>query len=199
MITKYTTLLFDADGTIFDYEKAENDALMASFRHFTKTFADEDIVSGYRLINNELWRQFESGMISISDLRTERFSRLFASLELKLDPQAFGEVYVKYLGECSDLLDDAQNLLDKLYGEFTMALITNGIAEVQKRRISLAGLNKYFPMVVISEEVGSPKPDPIFFEETLTRLNNPPREEILIIGDSLTSDIAGGNLSGISV
>jgi HAD superfamily hydrolase (TIGR01549 family) len=78
-----------------------------------------------------------------------------------------------------------------------MALVTNGIAVVQRRRIKKAGLDRYFRLIVISEEIGYPKPDPLFFDITLKKLDNPDKDEVLIIGDSLTSDIAGGNLSGI--
>lgn len=197
MKKEYRTLLFDADGTLFDYEKAERYALLKSFSHFSVSLNDDDTVAGYRLINHELWQKFEGGMISLPELRTERFSRLFASLELTLDPYDFGEVYIHYLGESSDLLPGTLSLLNRLKETYELALITNGLADVQYRRIQAAGLNAFFPVIVISEEIGFPKPDPKFFEITLNRLNNPPKEEVLIIGDSLTSDIAGGNLSGI--
>jgi len=136
-------------------------------------------------------------MISLPELRAERFARLFKSLGLVLDPHKFGEIYILKLGKCSHLLPSALELLEKLAGKYRMALITNGIAVVQKQRIEKAGLGKYFAEIVISEEVGYPKPDPLFFDITLKKLANPPKDEILIIGDSLTSDIAGGNLSGI--
>ncbi len=197
MNTEYNILLFDADGTLFDYETAERTALLNSFKHFSVNCEEDRIVKGYRLINNELWQKFESGMISLPALRTERFARLFASLGLELDPHKFGKIYIEQLGECSQLLPDALTLLKKLYGNHTLALITNGIAEVQHRRIKASGLDKFFPVVVISEEIGYPKPEPYFFDITLKRLNKPPKEEVLIIGDSLTSDIAGGNMSEI--
>ena len=197
MRNKYTTLLFDADGTLFDYDRAEREALLNTFKHFSVPHDEDEIVTGYRLINNELWRQFESGMISLPELRAERFARLFKSLGLDLDPHKFGEIYILKLGECSVLLPTAIELLEELKGKYRMALVTNGIAVVQRRRIKKAGLDRYFRLIVISEEIGYPKPDPLFFDITLKKLDNPDKDEVLIIGDSLTSDIAGGNLSGI--
>lgn len=197
MRKKYTTLLFDADGTLFDYKKTERNALVKSFNHFSIKLSEDDFISKYRLINNQLWQDFESGKISLPELRTVRFTRLFESLSLPIDPFAFGKIYILYLGEGDEMLPDTSAVLEKINGKYTMALITNGIAEVQHRRIKSSGLDKYFPYIFISEEIGSPKPETRFFDITMRKLSNPSREETLIIGDSLTSDIAGGNLSGI--
>ncbi|MBW6516155.1 MAG: YjjG family noncanonical pyrimidine nucleotidase [Candidatus Cloacimonetes bacterium] len=197
MKQNYSTLLFDADGTLFNYEDSERQALLKTFEHFSIIRDEEDVITGYRLINHELWKKFESGIISLPALRTERFSRLFDSLELQFDPHEFGEIYVQYLGEGKKLLPDAWEIVEKLSASFDLALITNGIAEVQHRRLKASGLIKFFPVVVISEEIGFPKPDPMFFKIALQKLDNLPKENLLIIGDSLTSDIAGGNLSGI--
>lgn len=197
MIKSYHTLLFDADGTLFNYEVAERNALLRTFAHFAVRGDETDLIGGYRLINHELWRKFESGIISLPELRARRFALLFDSIELPLDPHQFGQKYVQHLGEETEMLPGALELLKSLYGHYRLALITNGLSEVQHRRLASSGLDQFFPVVVISEEIGYPKPDPRFFEITLQRMQNPPKENILIIGDSLSSDIAGGNLSGI--
>jgi len=186
-------LLFDADGTLFDYTAAEKSALTQTFRHFGHSDDVEELISGYKIINNDLWKAFEIGIITLKDLRVKRFIKLIKDFDLNADPEKFAKQYVHFLSQCAFLLPETMSVLKELEGKYRLALITNGIAEVQKSRLKISGLDHFFPEVIISEEAGRPKPEQKFFDYTFQRLGFPQKEDCLVIGDSLTSDIAGGN------
>lgn len=187
----YRWLLFDADGTLFDYDRAESTALEAAWRE-TGAAAPAELVASYRRINGELWQAYEAGAISQRALQVERFVRLANELEQPLDAGLLSRRYLDHLGRQTVLLDGARELLDELHGVFELALITNGIPEVQRPRIEGAGFDRLFPVVVISGEVGAAKPAPEIFDVALARMGGPPREAVLLVGDSLSSDIRGG-------
>ncbi len=191
----YRWLLFDADGTLFDYEAAEHQALTATLADYGLD-AGPEVLATYQEANARLWRDFEQGLTTPDRIKTERFARLFEALGLAgpaLDPVQVGEAYLDHLGTCSQLLPDAPTLLDALVGKVRLALITNGLTRVQRARLAHSGLNTYFEAVVISEEEGVAKPEPGIFDVIFGRMGHPHRSEVLMVGDSLTSDIRGAN------
>jgi YjjG family noncanonical pyrimidine nucleotidase len=192
----YKWLLFDADGTLFDYDAAEFNALKLSFASFNLPFAEDHLVL-YRQFNKGLWERFEQGEITIPRLKTERFKLLLAELGIKMDSHLFSSTYLNHLSMRPDLIEGAKELVQYLYGRFSLVLITNGIKEVQRSRLNLSPINDYFYDIIISDEVGSAKPDKRIFEIAHDRMNSPEKDSILIIGDNLVSDIKGGNEFGI--
>jgi 2-haloacid dehalogenase len=189
---KYQWLLFDADGTLFDYNRAEAAALKKAFESFGFNF-EPDYAPAYHRINAQIWCEFERGEVTQADLRAKRFALLSEALEIEFDPAAFSRSYLKYLGEGHYLLDDAQDVLEALYGKVGLLLITNGLKEVQRSRLARSVISHYFSDVIISEEVGAAKPDERIFEAAFQKMGHPKKEAVLMIGDSLTSDICGGN------
>lgn len=192
----YRWLLFDADGTLFDYDLAEAKALEGAFRDFDLLF-DEHVAENYRVINHQIWIDFEKGLVSAEALRVLRFERLFASLHITAAAGLFSERYLFHLSQSSDLMDQAEEVLRNLLDSYHMAIITNGLKEVQRSRLARSTIKDCFRGLFISEEMGIAKPDPNFFKIALDRIGDPPREQVLVIGDSLTSDIQGGNNAGI--
>lgn len=193
---KYKWLLVDADGTLFDYDEAEREALRRTFEQFGHAF-QEQYIEDYRHINGQIWLDFEQGEIEQERLKIERFERLFEAIGVELDAQAFSARYLKNLGMGVDLIQGAREALQALGGEVRMMLITNGLADVQRSRIALSKLDEHFVDVVISEEVGASKPDATIFDVAFERMGHPEKEEVLIVGDSLTSDMRGGSDYGI--
>jgi 2-haloacid dehalogenase len=195
-VAKYAWLLLDADGTLFDYDAAERAALAATFRDFDLSFGatHSDL---YRRINGEIWRAFELGQIAVETLRTERFRRLFQAIGADVDPVPFSEQYLVRLGERADLVDGAAEVVRHLHGRVGMALITNGLKNVQRARLRRSGLAPYLSAVLISEEVGAAKPDARIFCQAFAAIGHPPKDAVMIVGDSLTSDMRGGLDYGI--
>lgn len=199
---RYKWLLFDADGTLFDYDRAEASALERAFVQAGYPF-EPDYAAVYRRINQRIWLEFEQGQVSQQRLRTKRFEQLFDSLEIQADPGTFSTQYLAYLAEGDFLIDGAEDVVRALYRRAGLMIITNGLKEVQRSRLGRSSIGRYFAGVVISEEAGAAKPDEKIFDvafqrmAAFQRMGSPRKEEVLIVGDSLTSDIKGGNNYGI--
>ena len=192
----YQWLLFDADNTLFDYDKAESFALR-------KTFIDYQLVlqssysAQYREINARIWHEYELGRITQDALRTERFRRLFASLGIKTDTNAFSEHYLQNLAQGSFLIDGAEALIKQLHADYRLAILTNGIGDVQHPRFNNSTIAGYIETLVVSGDLGVAKPDPAIFDVAFRRMGDPAKKAVLIIGDSLSSDMQGGINYGI--
>jgi 2-haloacid dehalogenase len=192
----YTTLLFDADGTLFDYNRAETWALTETFAQYGLRF-EPAYGQTYRQVNDPLWEAFEQGQVTQDRLKVLRFERLFEALGFDVDAGAFSASYSRQLGLATFLIDGAHDLLVDLSGRHRMLLLTNGLTDVQRPRFNASTIGRFFEDWVISEEVGVAKPDPRIFDIAFERLGDPEKREVLIIGDSLTSDMAGGVAYGI--
>jgi YjjG family noncanonical pyrimidine nucleotidase len=188
--------LFDADGTLFDFQHAEAIALKNTPLQM-RILPPANYASAYHQINNTLWKDFEAGNLSAQAVRAKRFRLLFEELSLVGDSHAFSEAFLQNLIEASTFLKGAELLLARLRSRFKLALLTNGFADVQHARIARLGLDDLFDPVIISEEVGVAKPDPAIFDIALERMGHPDRTCVLMIGDSLSSDIRGGSNAGI--
>lgn len=193
---KYKWLLFDADGTLFDFDKVEERALLNTFAALGHE-CDPRCAQIYRQIDRDIWIDFENGKISQERLRTRRFELLFEAIGIECDPIEFSRKYLAHLATGSDLIDGAEDVVKALHGRVGLLLITNGLTDVQRPRFARSSVLPYFSDVVISEEVGAAKPDPKIFDIAFARMGFPNKEDVLIVGDSLTSDIRGGNLYGI--
>jgi 2-haloacid dehalogenase len=188
---RYTTLLFDLDYTLIDGHASE----AAAFEYtLSRAGADSpaDYLTPYVEINTALWAAVEGGEITPNDVRTERFAQLIAATDLEADPQAMGDDFVYGMGANGDLYPGTIETLDSLARVATLALVTNGIGEVQRARLARLDLDKYFDAIVISGEVGVAKPGPEIYDLTFEKLGHPDKATTLMIGDSLSSDMAGG-------
>lgn len=195
-MAKYSWLIFDADGTLFDYDLSESRALRAAFESLGLE-ADKVACHLYREINSLLWKEFEKGRVSSAELRVLRFEKLLLKLGSGVSPEALSGRYLQKLGDEAHLLRGAREVLLQLAPHFGLVLATNGIADVQRNRIAISGIGEVFQEIVISDEIGVAKPHPAYFEELFSRIGNPEPGETLIIGDNLSSDIAGGLAFGI--
>ena len=192
----YTHLFFDADGTLFDFNTSEKKALEKAVRALCGTW-DDAFVQLYHQANKAAWKELEKKLITLDRLKVLRFERFLEQVDLKLDPAEISRVYTGFLAQSDDLYPNALEILEKLYKKYSLVLVTNGITDVQRGRVRATDTEKYFKAIVISEEVGVAKPDPTFFRIASERSGNPAKEKILMIGDSMTSDIPGAMNFGI--
>lgn len=196
---KYTTLLFDADGTLYDFEKAEIIALTNLYRKSEITCSFKKFRGVYERENKKLWKALEKGSVTADQVKVERFSETLKALDIHgFDGYEMSRLFMEELADCQFLLPGAEELIKKLYRKYDLYIITNGLWDVQKKRIGESLIyKKYFKDMIVSEKVGSAKPDRAIFEEACRIAGNPPINKILMIGDSLTSDIRGGDLFGM--
>jgi 2-haloacid dehalogenase len=192
----YTTLLFDLDHTLFDSDAAEAAAFDDTLR-LVGAADPSAYFDTFSAINVDLWAKVESGELSPNDVRHLRFQQLIAVTDLEADAAEMGDRYVWGMGSNGDLYPGTREVMDSLDGSVTLALITNGIGEVQRMRIDRLGIDHYFDAVVISGEVGGAKPGTDIFDIVFEQLGGPDKETALIIGDNLGSDIQGGINYGI--
>lgn len=192
----YPWLWFDADGTLFDYNSAEADALKITFDSLKLRFED-GYLDVYRQINHQLWQDLEQQKITPAALRFRRFELLQEALHLNGSPEQMGSIYMEQLAICAALMEGAVDVMQSLHGKSRLVIVTNGLQAVQRSRFAHSVIKDFITDIVISEEIGVAKPHTRFFEIAAARLGNPDKKEVLIIGDSLTSDIQGGVNYGI--
>lgn len=189
---KYTHLLFDVDNTLLDFDRAEHDAMVDSLAAFGFP-TDEGIVQTYSRINDAHWKMLERGEMDRKTLLWHRFAVLGEECGLvPMDAHAFCATYIEKLSQKSYPMDGAVEVCAALAERYTMAVITNGNAVVQRGRFDPSPLRRYFSHCFVSETVGVNKPAAAFFEAVCREMPTLTPARTLVIGDSLTSDIAGG-------
>jgi 2-haloacid dehalogenase len=192
----YRWLLLDADGTLLDFAGPERLALVAAPRDLGVS-VPKNFVATYHEVNDSLWRSFEAGALQAHDVRTLRFRRVVERLNLDVDPDRLSEAFLRHVVDESTFLDGAKTLLQKLSDGIGLLLLTNGFADVQRARLKRLQIADMFDHILISEEVNAAKPGRAIFEIAFQRMGLPRKEEVLMVGDSLRSDIRGGSEFGI--
>lgn len=196
-MARVEVILFDADGTLFDFQRAERQALAQTMTRFDLEYDDARHPALYTTINRDAWRRLEQGTLTAATLKVERFRRFLASCEVAVGPEAFSGEYLRQLATASHLLDGAEALLAAIRPRVRLGIVTNGLAEVQRPRLARSAIGPLFDTVVVSEEIGIAKPDARIFEHALRQLRHDDRGTVLMVGDSLESDIQGGLNAGL--
>lgn len=193
---KYQTLLFDIDDTLLDFAAAEKVALRLLFEDQNMTLTAE-IEADYRSINQGLWRAFEEGKIDRNEVLYTRHALLFKKYGHEVDGVLFEKKYRSYLEEGHQLIQGAFDLISVLQDQYDLYIVTNGVSQTQHKRLRASGLHPLFKDIFVSEDTGFQKPMKEYFDYVFARIPNFTAEQSLIIGDSLTADIYGGQLAGL--
>lgn len=195
-------IFFDLDHTIWDFDKNAEETLNELYNTYK---LDElglksctDFITTYTENNHKLWADYHLGKITKDFLRAERFNKTFIQLGIHPDvvPHQFEDDYVSISPTKTNLFEGAENVLSYLQQKYTLHIISNGFKETTLTKMDLSGLNPYFSNVIISEDVGVNKPNPIIFEYALDKAKAFKAESIMI-GDSLEADIYGALNFGI--
>lgn len=189
-------VLLDIDDTILDFKACERNAIIKTMEEYGIT-PSEELIDKYAVINKRLWEKFEKKEISKPELLKVRFVEFFGPLGIKEDGGIINTKYLDYLSNEVFFVENAVELCTYLHKHCKVYVITNAVKRVQTNRLKMANLNQYFDEVFISEEVGFQKPDVRFFEYVYEKIGRPDKDDIIILGDSKTSDIMGGINFGI--
>lgn len=193
---KYEVLLLDADGTLLDFDKAEEESFKEVLKKYG--FAPEPaLVEEYHRINQACWEALEDGRMERAAVLTGRFERFFGGHGLTVKGQEAEDFYRALLGRSFYLIDGALELCGYLKERYDLYIVTNGVADTQRIRLRESGLEPYFKDIFISEDAGSQKPQKAFFDYCFARIPDADPEKMLLIGDSLTSDMRGGAAAGV--
>ena len=196
MFVRYDVFLFDLDDTLFDFGETEKRAFTHSFESNGFPNGLRDYRESYNTISKFLWDDLEQGRITLMELKTERFKRLFMQPAFDIDAEVFGQTYLDNLGKEVHIIDGVTEMLSSLTGS-KLAILTNGFKDVQLARIGGSVLKNSFEAIITSEEAGYQKPHAEIFDYTFNKLQLTDKSRVLMIGDSLSSDIQGGNNFGI--
>ena len=193
----YKFLLFDLDHTLLDFDTAEDIALT----QFLEEQGVTDIQSYkdyYIPMNKGLWRDLEQGKITKPELVNTRFSRLFAHFGIEKDGTELAILYHQHIAQQGQTYAGASELLDSLTAaDYEIYGATNGITAIQTGRMAHSDIAPYFNHVFISEQMGTQKPEALFYEKIAEQIPDFDLSQALMIGDSLTADIAGANNAGL--
>ena len=197
---KYSVILWDIDGTILNFLAAEKAAIQRGFQEFNIGECTDEMLADYSQINKKYWEMLERKEASKQEILYGRFYEFFDKYGIdKSIADDFQPWYQLALGDTIVFENGALSLLKELKGKVKQYAVTNGTKVAQTKKLSKSGLDKIFDDVFISEDIGVEKPSVDFFVKVFqkTELTETEKKKILIVGDSLTSDIKGGNNIGI--
>ena len=191
-------ILWDVDGTLLDFKKAEYVAIKKCFEIFNLGECTDEMIARYSAINKKYWEKLERKEITKPEVLVNRFVDFFATENIETDcAKDFNKEYQVQLGETICFCDNSYELMKGLKGKVKQYAVTNGTKLAQDRKLSKSGLVDLFDGIFISEVVGCEKPGIEFFEHVWEQIGFYEKDEVMIVGDSLTSDIQGGNNAGI--
>lgn len=195
-IMKYTTLLFDVDNTLLDFDANEEESFRSMMLELGETYTDEWYQT-YKRINTRLWKRMEKKELSIEEVVNNRFAIFMRHYGREVDGQQWEKVYRRYLNRGIQQIPHVHQVLSELKKSYRLYVITNGMEETQEFRMEHSGLNQYFLDYFISERIGANKPSKEYFDYVKAHIADFQASDTLVIGDSLTSDIKGGNDAGM--
>lgn len=189
-------IFLDLDDTLLDFKAAERNAVAQTLTQVGVAVNDH-VLRRYSELNESQWKRMERGEITVDQVKTHRYELLFEELGVVADAAQTTKIYEGFLAAQHPELPGARAMLDALFGRYRLYLASNGTARVQHQRLDESGLRRYFDKVFLSQELGANKPSPAFFEKSFALIDGFQKDESVIFGDSLTSDILGGLRAGL--
>ena len=193
---RYKQIIFDVDDTIIDFAATEDFALHSLFNAHHWPLSAE-LQRQYHSYNQGLWRRLEQGELTYEELSEMTFHDFILDhFGIEIDGKKAMDEYRSYFGEAHQLLPGVEDTLifAKKQG-YKLTVLSNGEKFMQNHRLELAGVKKYFDLIVTSEEAHYSKPNPHAFDYFFSRTEIGPGETVFF-GDGLQSDILGAEKYG---
>ncbi len=192
----YTHILFDLDDTLMDFQKSQYNGFKYVLSQYNIPFTSQ-YYSCYVKINHELWRLFNMGEILKKEIENNRFTYFFKSIGKNINGEQANVIYQSYLETQTWLVPHAYDVCEDLYQSYNLYIVTNGVGHTQLNRFNLSEIKKFFNGIFISEKIGYAKPNIMFFDSVCREIGYTDKQKILLVGDSIDSDIRGANNFGI--
>lgn len=188
-------VLIDIDDTIFDFDKCSKNAFKKTLKKLDLSYKEKDFLY-FNEVNDILWNKQKLGKININEVFIERSIMLSKYFELDIEKEIFNDLFVEFLYDEIEMVDEIEDLLSYLSNKYQIYAASNGIYDMQINRLKKSNLDKYFKYIFVSDKMGYEKPDKRFFEKimNITKYSN---KYLIMIGDSIKSDIIGAKNSGI--
>ncbi|VYS74714.1 Putative HAD-hydrolase YfnB [Anaerococcus vaginalis] len=188
-------VLIDIDDTIFDFEKCSKNSFLKTLEKFNLKFKEEDF-SYFNKVNDILWTKQKLGEINIKEVFIKRDYLMGKYFNIDIEKGLFNDLFVKFLYDEIEMVDGIEDLLLYLSDKYKIFTASNGIFKMQENRLKKSNLDKYFDKIFVSDKIGYEKPDKKFFQKImdLTKFSN---DDLIMIGDSIKSDIIGAKNSKI--
>ena len=189
-------VLIDIDNTLLDFRKCSKESMCLAAEDFGIDFP-ENYFEIFTEINNGLWEKIEKGELTRQGLFKVRWNLIFEAMGIKADGPAFDELFREYIKKSANPVDGAKEILEYLSEKYYVCVASNSAFEQQKARLDKAGMLPYIKEIFTSEEIGFAKPSTEFFEACVNGHSSFGKDEIMLIGDSITADIEGGKKFGL--
>ncbi len=195
--SRYKAIFFDLDDTLLDFKSAEHQSLCLIYEKFYKEIVPEDeFMLRFYTINKKLWSDFEEEKVPLSYIGKGRFQELSDQISAKINTNEVSDLYEFNLAHLCTWIPGAQETILTLKNNYTISIVTNGFARVQRHKYELFSIEDWCHSYIISEEVGTFKPRKQIFDIALTKVQLMP-QEVLMVGDSITGDYNGALNAGI--
>ena len=188
-------VLIDIDDTIFDFEKCSKNAFKKTLKKLNLSYKEKDFLY-FNKVNDILWSKQKLGEINIEEVFTHRSNMMSKYFELDIKKEIFNDLFVEFLYDVVEMVDGIEDLLSYLSNKYQIYAASNGLYDMQVNRIKKSNLSKYFKDIFVSDKIGYEKPDERFFNKIMdiTKYSN---DDLIMIGDSIKSDIVGARNSKI--
>lgn len=192
----YDVLVLDLDNTLIDFDYMEIESLKACLKAHGYP-CEKAHIDVYQKINKELWEGLEKGLYRKRDILTKRFEKWLEHFTLEGSPDTLNDYYLKGMSDYLRYMPGAKRFLERIQSHYVVVLMTNGVCQAQQKKLDKGQMRRYFDHVIISDDIGFHKPQVEIYDYMMTLIGSYDKQRMLMIGDSLGSDILGGQRFGI--
>lgn len=198
-MSKFTTVFVDADETLYDFHKGEQESLKATLLTLGIEWKPQ-YSEIYKEENKRAWIAYECNEITRDEMKIKRFATFFdrVGLQVTMPLDSVNDIYISNLSQCGYLFDGANEFIERLKSFAKVYIATNGLFKTQSNRFKISGLYRAVDGIYISEKIGCNKPAKEYFDYIFNDLNITDKSKAIILGDSITADMQGGKNAGIA-